>query len=250
MVLLEVAFVYAGLAGLAIGLASLARPLAFLGVRTRSVAARVMIASAASLLVGFGLPAGDLDAPDPATRLDAILPVYQFAELHQIDVAASPSRVFAAIKAVTASEIRFFRLLTWIRAPSWPWMERPEGILAAPPDKPILDVALAGGFLLLDEEPEREIVFGTLVCCGPPLVRDAAELIALDRPGHAKAFMNFTVRPEGTTSRVTTATRVFATDPHARRRFATYWRLIYPGSALIRRSWLQAIKRRAEGDST
>ncbi len=29
-------------------------------------------------------------------------------------------------------------------------------------------------------------------------------------------------------------------------RFAIYWRVIYPGSALIRRMWLDAIRRRAE----
>ena len=31
----------------------------------------------------------------------------------------------------------------------------------------------------------------------------------------------------------------------ARRRFAAYWRVIYPGSAIIRRMWLRAIERRA-----
>ena len=43
-----------------------------------------------------------------------------------------------------------------------------------------------------------------------------------------------------------TETRVFATDDSARRRFAAFWRVIYPGSALIRRMWLRAIQRRAE----
>lgn len=247
MILLEVALIYAGLAGLAVGLASVVRPIRFLRIHTRSAAARLMLLGAASLLVGFGLPAGETRVSEPVTRLDAILPVYQFGEFHEIDVAAPPARVFAAIKAVTASEIRLFRLLTWIRSPSLPGTKRREDILAAPAHKPILDVALAGGFLLLAEEPEREIVFGTLVCCGPPPVRDAAGLIALDRPGYAKAFMNFTVRPVGATSHVTTATRVFATDAAAHRRFAIYWRVIYPGSALIRRMWLQAVKRRAEG---
>jgi hypothetical protein len=47
-------------------------------------------------------------------------------------------------------------------------------------------------------------------------------------------------------SRLSTETRVLGTDDSARRRFAVYWRLIYPGSALIRRMWLQAVKRRAE----
>ena len=59
--------------------------------------------------------------------------------------------------------------------------------------------------------------------------------------------MNFLVEDEGGGwTRVTTQTRVFATDLAATRRFATYWRVIYPGSALIRRMWLRAIKRRAE----
>jgi hypothetical protein len=44
---------------------------------------------------------------------------------------------------------------------------------------------------------------------------------------------------------VSTETRVFATSPAARRRFAAYWRVIYPGSAIIRRSWLRAIRHRA-----
>ena len=44
---------------------------------------------------------------------------------------------------------------------------------------------------------------------------------------------------------LTTETRVYATDASTRRRFALYWRVIYPGSALIRRMWLRAIAHRA-----
>ena len=58
--------------------------------------------------------------------------------------------------------------------------------------------------------------------------------------------MNFLVTPDGPASSiVSTETRVFANSPEARRRFAAYWRAIYPGSALIRRMWLRAIDRRA-----
>jgi hypothetical protein len=45
---------------------------------------------------------------------------------------------------------------------------------------------------------------------------------------------------------ITTETRVAATDDGARRSFKRYWRLIAPGSALIRVVWLRAIRRRAE----
>ena len=58
--------------------------------------------------------------------------------------------------------------------------------------------------------------------------------------------MNFAVTPHGPNgSIVSTETRVFASSPSARRRFAAYWRVIYPGSAIIRRMWLRAIEKRA-----
>src|SRR5438067_1717438 len=66
-------------------------------------------------------------------------------------------------------------------------------------------------------------------------------------PGFALAAMNVGIEETkpGLCS-VTTETRVYATDSASRRRFAAYWRTIYPGSALIRRMWLRAIKHRAE----
>jgi hypothetical protein len=70
---------------------------------------------------------------------------------------------------------------------------------------------------------------------------------SLHEPGIATAGMNFALREDGDGwTRLTTETRVHATDATASRLFATYWRIIYPGSALIRRSWLRAIKARAE----
>jgi predicted ester cyclase len=37
-----------------------------------------------------------------------------------------------------------------------------------------------------------------------------------------------------------------ATDGQAKERFSRYWRVVYPGSAILRRKLLKAIKRRAE----
>ena|SRR5437870_4317020 len=59
--------------------------------------------------------------------------------------------------------------------------------------------------------------------------------------------MNFRVAEEGNGfARLTTETRVLAYGASARRQFGAYWRLIFPGSAFIRRMWLQAIRRHAE----
>jgi hypothetical protein len=48
-------------------------------------------------------------------------------------------------------------------------------------------------------------------------------------------------------STLSTETRVLATDDATRRGMGRYWRLIVPGSGLLRRQWLDGIKRRAEG---
>jgi hypothetical protein len=78
-------------------------------------------------------------------------------------------------------------------------------------------------------DPPREIVIGTDVI----------------RPKRAIAAMNFRVIPHGSMCTLVTETRVHATDAAAKRRFAVYWRIIHPGSDIIRRGWLDAIKRRA-----
>ena len=58
--------------------------------------------------------------------------------------------------------------------------------------------------------------------------------------------MDVRVVPEGRGSRMETETRIFLTDVAARRRFAAYWLVVRPFSGLLRRSWLQAARRRAE----
>ena len=108
---------------------------------------------------------------------------------------------------------------------------------------------------MLSEDPGHELVLGTLVV-KPRGARlsvpdDPAEtgrrFAALSAPGHAKAAMNFRIEPQPDgTCRLTTETRIFATDRDTARRFAVYWRLVHPGSALLRVTWLRAIAARAE----
>ncbi len=250
--MIGVACVWSGLALGALGLLTLIRPMGFLGIRSRRRAATLLGSGAVVLLVGWGLPAREVRVDVPRHRIDEFLPVYQFSERHVAHVEARPEQVYGAIRAVTADEILLFRTLTWIRRLGRPV---PQSILNPPEGTPLIDVATATSFLLLAEELDREIVVGTLVLA-PPGFRLRArptpeDYKRLSRPGFAKAVMNFRVEPEGESgSRVTTETRVFATDPVSRRRFARYWRVIYPGSALIRRMWLEAIRRRAEGPVT
>jgi hypothetical protein len=228
-----------------LGLVSVVRPLRTLRIRTRRAGMAVTVVGILLLLLGLLLPVAPEHLDGPRMALDEILPAYQFGEAHEIRVHAPPERVLAAARAVTAREIRVFRLLTWLRAPHWGRAR--ESILNPAADQPLLDVAVRSGFLLLREDAGREIVFGSVVCCGPrQRPRDAAEFQAL-QGSLARAVMNFHVTDEGSgVTRLVTQTRIAASDASAERRFAAYWRLIYPGSAVIRRMWLRAIRDRAE----
>ena len=179
------------------------------------------------------------------SRLEEFAPAYEFNEVHRIRIRAPRIRIYRSFKEVTAGEITLFRTLTWIRRFG---RAGPEGILNAPSHEPLLDVATRTGFLLLAEDPEREIVVGTVVIAPrgvkkPSTPEQFKELVA---PGVAKAVMNFQIDDAGDGAwLVSTETRVHATDASARRRFARYWTVIRPGSGFIRRMWLRAIKRRA-----
>lgn len=243
--MVPVIFVDLGIAFIGAGLLLLIRPIARVRVGTRTRAGAVLAAGLVFLAIGFTMPAREQRARSHLSFLDDVMPVWQFVEVHERVIAAPPDVVWRALREVTAGEIRFFTMLTTIRRFG---RSGPESMLNAPERKPLLDVALRSGFQLLAEQPPTEIVVGTMVVRpAGAKTRDItpAEFIALSAGGYAKAAMNFRVEPRGTGTLLHTETRVFATDDASRRSFARYWRIIYPGSALIRRQWLRAVDKRA-----
>lgn len=200
------------------------------------------VAGVGAALAGGFLPAPTQRVAQPVSILDEFAPEWHFSEFHERHVAAPPERVFRAIRELEAGQIRFFHVLTWLRRFGRPL---PPGILHAPKGEPLIDVAVRGGFVVLGEDPPRELVVGMVVVGQDRLTLplSAADYRGLVGPGFAKGTMNFRVTPAGAGSRVTTETRVHATSNAARRSFGLYWRIIQPGSGFIRRMWLRAIER-------
>ena len=233
---------YAGLAALGLGLALALRVHPAVG--RRGALALVGVGLLVSVLAAI-LPPGESRA-SRSDRIDRFLPRWHFNEVHETTVVAPASRVVQAIHAVTPGEIRFLRTLMTVRG---------LGLHRRSPveeDRPMLEVAVRGGFLILDEDGDRELVLGVagrfwrMAGTRVP-VTGPAEFLAFDRAGCAKAVFNFRLEDGGPgRTRVVTETRILALDDEARWKFGAYWRLIYPGSAIIRRSWLAAIRARAE----
>ena len=226
-----------------------------LGLTTRPRALAVFVVSA-------GLLAGTLLWPPPATRvprgrrlIDAALLRYQFAERHRTRICAAPERVAAAVRQVAPDEIRWLGLLSSLRGLQA--VEAVEG-------RSLLDVVQEANFVMLADTP-AELVLGTAGefwrMSAPPgdgdpvrqklqAVRDdLAGFAALDPgAGAPKAVIHFLIEPaDFGCQTVTTETRIHTASAGMQRKFAAYWRVIQPGSALLRRSWLDAIRVRAEG---
>jgi len=186
--------------------------------------------------------------------LDEVMPTYHFREAHAIDVRASGEAVLGVVRSLRPDDVRLLTVLLSLRNLPARLLGRRSPAWSS--ESPLLDQLLARGFVVVAEEPDREIVVGVIGHFwtldawasdrAAPLVRGGQEFVAFDAPGYAKATANIRVQRAGALTRVTTETRIQATDSAAKRKFAPYWALIRPGSALIRRDLLRAVRRRAE----
>lgn len=182
--------------------------------------------------------------------LDSFLPEYRHNEVHETIISASPEAVRRAVREVKGREIALARLLFGIRLLPGRLLGRrmPERDY----ERTILDTALAGGFILLSESPDEIVlgVIGQFWKLTGELVRLSGpeEFLAFSREGYAKGAVDFTLEElaDGRV-RLRTETRILPLGREAARRFGLYWTVVQPGSALLRRSWLAAIRKRAEG---
>jgi len=158
--------------------------------------------------------------PQTGSRLDELLPRYDFNERHHRVVAAPPLRVDQALEAVTLAEMPLVPLLFAVR--SLPARLAGRQSLPRARDEPLLAQFLAAGFTLLVEDPGRELAVGVVAQMWErggrtARIRDAAEFTSFDHPGFVKVAMNFRLVEQHGGTRVETETRVLATDAASRR---------------------------------
>lgn len=187
---------------------------------------------------------------DPSdTLLDAVLPAYDLHEVHEVAVHAGPERVWAALHEVSLRDVPVFRGLMTAR--ELPALVVGRRWLTSDVDRPILEQMTESGFLLLAEHPPCETVVGLLTQPWRPgsvgaRPESPEAFLAFDTPGWAKAVLSFRLDELDRGTRLVSETRVKTTDAAARRAFRAYWLAIGWASAMTRRAWLTAIRRRAE----
>jgi hypothetical protein len=226
------------------GLANLAIPFRFLGVHKRVTGALILVGGVALTLGALYWPASMIRVAQPRTHLDEIMPEYRFSEKHSTRVHARPEQVMEGIRQATFRDMTSLVTLMRIRGAV---LRTPKSNLDKIQDKRILDSFSEAGYI--PGGGEREIaMFGAWNAKKQrrPAVRTLQEFADCREQGVVKMAFDFAVEEAGDGwSTITAETRV-AIPGDAGHGMATYWRLIVPGSGLLRLQWLDGIKRRAE----
>lgn len=185
--------------------------------------------------------------------IDEFLPAYDVVERHETRVRASPATVYAALRQANLADSPVVRLLLALRL--LPQLIVAPRAVTTPTRTLGTAVTLRDfekrGFTVLAEDPPRELLIGLIGRFWTPdgglRAVDAKSFSGPQPPGTARAAWNFAiVAGDAGDCRLTTETRVQCADARSRRRFRSYWLIVRPGSGLIRRLMLRAIRRHAE----
>ena len=237
---------YSGIVLALCGLANLAIPFRFLGIRKRAVGALLLVGGVGLTIAGLLWPAPMIRVAQHRTVLDDVMPEYQFFERHSVRIHARPERVMQAVRQSTFGDMKSLVTLLKIRGAVLRAPSDATGALSQ--DKRVLDAFLASGYVSGGSDHEIVMCGGANMRAKRPLaVRTLQDLADYREQGAVKMAYDFNVEDAGGGwSTITTETRVVATDDSTRRGMGLYWRLIVPGSGLLRRQWLEGIKKGAE----
>lgn len=178
--------------------------------------------------------------------IDRFLPDYDVRTRHETTVDAPAAETFAAMRSVDLGRSLPVTALLAIR--SIPRLLTGRTDLQR---RLTIDSFASAGFVILGEEPCRELAIGAVGRFWRPDSGiepiDPEDFEDFVEPGYAKAVLNITVEERGSLQTLlATETRVLCTDEGARRRFRIYWTAIGPFSGFIRRVMLQQAKAAAE----
>jgi hypothetical protein len=239
---------YAGLVLVVTGLICLIHPLRTIFVRTRKAALCLIAGGLIGAALALFWPTSTTTVRERKSLLDEAMPQYEFVEHHQIRVHAPLREAYSALQAVTLDELAAYPILMKVRSGAmgrrWSGPKGPSPTIIAVFSDP------GSGYILI-ERKEREMVFGGLGRVGSnaekPGLPSPAAFASFQQSGYVKVAFNLKVDDSGNGwSTLSTETRLRGLDAGSRRGMAAYWRLIYPGSGMLRTMWLQAARARAE----
>jgi hypothetical protein len=181
--------------------------------------------------------------------LDRFLPEYEVVVHNTAHVHAPAAVTYRAAKDTSLGDSALTHALIRLR-------ELPSLLVGTPPPpepdaRGLVAEALANGWGILHEVPDREIVVGVIAV--PSITHpgfypiEPSEFRSFNQPGFGKIAWTLSVEPLGEDECILTSeTRVATTDAAARRWFRNYWAVVSPGVHLIHAEAMRLCKANAE----
>ena len=246
-------FFWMGIILVIAGVISLFHPLKFLFIFDRMIALLVVIGGALMAMVSLLSPIRIQHSSSHHQKLDWVLPDYTLNEFHEVRINATPEKVKQILQVTGVKDIPVARLLMRIRG-----ITNEEVDLSERASKNLMgsDTISTPDFNFFVVAPDEWITIMILKSVNitnntripaPPEISTLEQFRAFHEPGYVKVAVNFRfIRTDKNETILTTETRNRGITPKDNRDFGFYWKIIYPGSAMIRRVWLDTIKRKAE----
>lgn len=236
-----------------VGLVALIHPLNFLFIPNRTVAGAVLLCGLLVSVSSLFWPVQSQQSATSNAQLDRLMPAYSFNEFHDVKVKASIEETKEVFRVTGVNDIPMVHWLLKIRGIADEETDLSDSAsnnqagtnTFSTPDFNFFVVAPHEYISVMILKPN--MISGGKGTAAPPEISTLEQFVAFNEPGYVKVAIHFGMVSTGPhETLLSTETRVDGTTKTDSHRFAPYWRVIYPGSAIIRRVWLDTIQKKAE----
>lgn len=236
-----------------VGIVSLVYPLKFLFILNRGIAVSVLFGGILISVISLLSPVKKQSSPTSNQKIDELMPDYTFNEIHKVEVKASSEKAKQVLQTTGIKDIPAARLLMKIRGIADDDVDMSDRAANNIAGSDTISTPDFNFFVVSPDEWITVMILKSVIITNnsnqpePPEIKSLEQFMAFHDLGYVKVAVNFRFIPNGSGKTIlTTETRNCGITPKDSRIFGYYWRIIYPGSAIIRRVWLNTIKNRAE----
>jgi len=249
-------FFWIGAILLVVGVISLILPMKFLFISNRTIAAVVVLCGLLISVSSLFWPVKLKQSPTFDQKLDDLMPAYSFNEFHEVRINTAPDKVKEVFRVTGVKDIPIVRLLMKIRGIADDDVDMSDRASSNKAGADTFTTPDFNFFVLAPNEFISVMILKPNMISSdkekpaPPEISSPEQFSAFNEPGYMKVAINFRfISTDNKETLLTTETRVDGTTKTDSSVFGRYWRIIYPGSAIIRRVWLDTIKKKAENNN-
>lgn len=246
-------FFWMGVILAVVGIVSLIHPFTFLFILNRVIAVYVILGGVLVSIISLFCPVTVEHSPTTDQKIDALLPDYSFNEYHEVRIKASPERVRQILQVTGVKDIPAAHVLMKIRGIADEDVDMSDRAANNKAGSECFSTPDFNFFVVAPTEYITVMIIKSAMITNssgkpaPPEIATLEEFISFNTPGYVKVAVNFRfITANNEETLLTTETRVQGIVACDSSVFGRYWRIIYPGSAIIRRVWLDTIKKRAQ----